>query len=232
MPRRRRSVVGLAAGVAARRHRARTRRQGGHPRKGARGRARRQHPRRRTGLSQHVSGRGCRRLSDRLCGPFTVPETMMRLGRGNGPQQRLAREPRRRPAGAPAPAGRHRIPRPARRGSVHKFHDGPTYGYSYTWQRFESLVAAADPDPLRDPGARADPGRRTGRSSACARSGVTIGRGQGARGVVLTCGGFKNNQEMIRNYLPGIPYCYTSGRPTTRATASPWRCRSAPTSGT
>jgi succinate dehydrogenase/fumarate reductase flavoprotein subunit len=33
------------------------------------------------------------------------------------------------------------------------------------------------------------------------------------RGVVLTCGGFENNQEMIRNYLPGIPYCYTSGSP-------------------
>ena len=33
------------------------------------------------------------------------------------------------------------------------------------------------------------------------------------RGVVLTCGGFENNQEMIRNYLPGVPYCYTSGSP-------------------
>jgi len=33
------------------------------------------------------------------------------------------------------------------------------------------------------------------------------------RGVVQTCGGFENNQEMIRNYLPGIPCCYTSGSP-------------------
>ena len=33
------------------------------------------------------------------------------------------------------------------------------------------------------------------------------------RGVVLTCGGFENNQDMIRNYLPGVPYCYTSGTP-------------------
>ena len=33
------------------------------------------------------------------------------------------------------------------------------------------------------------------------------------KGVVLTCGGFENNQEMIRNYLPGVPYCYTSGSP-------------------
>jgi len=30
------------------------------------------------------------------------------------------------------------------------------------------------------------------------------------KGVVLTCGGFENNQRMIRDYLPGVPYCYTS----------------------
>ena len=31
--------------------------------------------------------------------------------------------------------------------------------------------------------------------------------------MVLTCGGFENNQQMIRDYLPGVPYCYTSGSP-------------------
>jgi succinate dehydrogenase/fumarate reductase flavoprotein subunit len=33
------------------------------------------------------------------------------------------------------------------------------------------------------------------------------------RAVVLTCGGFENNQEMIRNYLTNIPYCYPKGTP-------------------
>ena len=33
------------------------------------------------------------------------------------------------------------------------------------------------------------------------------------KAVVLTCGGFENNQEMIRTYLSGVPYCYTSGSP-------------------
>ena len=33
------------------------------------------------------------------------------------------------------------------------------------------------------------------------------------RAVVLTCGGFEANQEMVRTYLPGIPYCYPSGTP-------------------
>jgi succinate dehydrogenase/fumarate reductase flavoprotein subunit len=33
------------------------------------------------------------------------------------------------------------------------------------------------------------------------------------KAVVLTCGGFENNQQMIRDYLPGVPYCYTPGSP-------------------
>ena len=33
------------------------------------------------------------------------------------------------------------------------------------------------------------------------------------KAVVLTCGGFENNQEMIRNYLPDLPFCYTTGSP-------------------
>src|SRR5262249_10938359 len=33
------------------------------------------------------------------------------------------------------------------------------------------------------------------------------------KAVVLPCGGFGNNQGMIRNYLAGLPYCYPSGSP-------------------
>ncbi|MFC1987291.1 FAD-dependent oxidoreductase [Chloroflexota bacterium] len=33
------------------------------------------------------------------------------------------------------------------------------------------------------------------------------------RGVVLTCGGFENNEEMIRNFLTNLPYCYSIGTP-------------------
>ncbi|MDI7259137.1 MAG: FAD-dependent oxidoreductase [Thermodesulfobacteriota bacterium] len=33
------------------------------------------------------------------------------------------------------------------------------------------------------------------------------------RAVVLTCGGFQNNQEMIRDFLPNLPYCYPLGTP-------------------
>ena len=33
------------------------------------------------------------------------------------------------------------------------------------------------------------------------------------KGVVITCGGFEKTQAMIRDYLTGMPYCYTTGSP-------------------
>ena len=33
------------------------------------------------------------------------------------------------------------------------------------------------------------------------------------RAVVLTCGGFENNQEMIRDFCTNLPYCYPLGTP-------------------
>ncbi|MFC1535015.1 FAD-binding protein [Thermodesulfobacteriota bacterium] len=33
------------------------------------------------------------------------------------------------------------------------------------------------------------------------------------KAVALTCGGFENNQEMIRDYLTNLPYCYPKGTP-------------------
>ena len=75
-----------------------------------------------------------------LCGPYAVPAKMVRVwaeemcrnnqwlaGLGGDPQ-----EHQHPPVGIEFP----NLP-----GSdcVHKFHDGPTYGYSYTWKRFESL---------------------------------------------------------------------------------------------
>lgn len=33
------------------------------------------------------------------------------------------------------------------------------------------------------------------------------------KAVVLTCGGFENNQEMVRDFLTNLPYCYPLGTP-------------------
>ncbi|MFZ2004508.1 MAG: FAD-dependent oxidoreductase [Stellaceae bacterium] len=151
-----------------------------------------------------------------LCGPFTVPEAMIRvwaeeMGRNNDWLASLGGDPQEHqhpPVGIEFPD----LPGS---GSVHKFHDGPTYGYSYTWQRFESLVRERPIRILYETPAReliqgTDTREIIGVRARRRDESVSL---KARRGVVLTCGGFENNQEMIRNYLPGIPYCYTSGSP-------------------
>ncbi len=151
-----------------------------------------------------------------LCGHFTVPEPMVQVWaeemcRNNDWLASLGGDPQEHQH---QPVG---IEFPDLPGAdcVHKFHDGPTYGYSLTWKLFERLVKERPirvlyETPARELiqhdiskeilGVRAKQGGRT----------ITV---KARRGVVLTCGGFENNQEMIRNYLPGVPYCYTSGSP-------------------
>ena len=119
---------------------------------------------------------------------------------------------------------------------VHKFHDGAVLRLFAHLEIVRAAgEAAADRDPLRDAGSRADPGRhRPRKSSACGpqRGGRPINV-KARKAVVLTCGGFENNQEMIRNYLPGVPYCYTSGTPYNEGDGiTHGACRSAPISGT
>jgi succinate dehydrogenase/fumarate reductase flavoprotein subunit len=151
-----------------------------------------------------------------LCGPYTVPETMIRVwaeemcqnnawlaGLGGDPQ-----EHQHPPVGIEFPD----LP-----GSdcVHKFHDGPTYGYSYTWKLFERLVKQRPITILYE-----TPGRELIQHATTkeilgvrAQSGQRSIAVKASKAVVLTCGGFENNQRMIRDYLPGVPYCYTSGTP-------------------
>jgi succinate dehydrogenase/fumarate reductase flavoprotein subunit len=151
-----------------------------------------------------------------LCGPYPVPEAMVEVWaeeicRNNGWLESLGGDPQEHQH---PPVG---IEFPDLPGSdcVHKFHDGPTYGYSYTWKRFESLVKQRPIPILYE-----TPGRQLIQHDITKEIlGVRAERRdelinvKARKGVVLTCGGFENNQEMIRNYLPGIPYCYTSGSP-------------------
>jgi succinate dehydrogenase/fumarate reductase flavoprotein subunit len=151
-----------------------------------------------------------------LCGPYAVPEAMVRawaeeMCRNNDWLESLGGDPQEHqhpPVGIEFPD----LPGA---GCVHKFHDGPTYGYSYTWRRFESLVRER-PIPVlyETPGRELIQHGGTGEilGVRAQRRDEAI-RVKARRAVVLTCGGFENNQEMIRNYLPGIPYCYTSGSP-------------------
>ncbi len=151
-----------------------------------------------------------------LCGPYTVPEEMVRVwseemclnnewlaSLGGDPQ-----EHQHPPVGIEFPE----LP-----GSdcVHKFHDGPKYGYSLTWKRFESLVKERPIDVLYETPGRelvqdGDTGEILGIRAEHKGKFIAI---KARKAVILTCGGFENNQEMIRDYLPGVPYCYTSGSP-------------------
>jgi succinate dehydrogenase/fumarate reductase flavoprotein subunit len=151
-----------------------------------------------------------------LCGPFTVPEAMVKVwaeemclnndwlaSLGGDPQ-----EHQHPPVGIEFPD----LPGAD---CVHKFHDGPTYGYSYTWKLFERLVKERPIQVLYETPGKALIQHDTTKEIL----GVRAMRGdrpvfvKARKGVILTCGGFENNQEMIRNYLPGVPYCYTSGSP-------------------
>ena len=153
---------------------------------------------------------------DAMCGPYTVPREMVRvwaeeMSRNNDWIASIGGDPQEHQF---PPAG---IEFPELPGSdcVHKFHHGDILGYSNTWKLFERAVKARSIDILYEA-----PGREL------IQHGVTkeiLGIRAEQHGkpvyvkarkaVVLTCGGFENNQEMIRNYLPGIPYCYTSGTP-------------------
>ena len=151
-----------------------------------------------------------------LCGPFSVPEAMVKVwaqemclnndwlaGLGADPQ-----EHQHPPVGIEFPD----LPGAD---CVHKFHDGPTYGYSLTWKMFERLVKERPIQILYEtPGKALIQNLLTGEILGIrAVQGGKSFTVKARKAVVLTCGGFENNQEMIRNYLPGIPYCYTSGSP-------------------
>ncbi len=151
-----------------------------------------------------------------LCGEYTVPDEMVRVwaeemclnndwlaGLGGDPQ-----EHQHPPVGI-------EFPHLPGSDSVHKFHDGPVYGYSNTWKLFERLVKERPIPVLYE-----TPGKELIQNGLTREIlGVRAVQGETSiyvkarKGVILTCGGFENNQEMIRNYLPGVPYCYTSGSP-------------------
>lgn len=177
------------------------------------------------GGNTRVAGQGYLNTSDAtqaaayltaLCGPYTVPPEMIRVWademcRNNDWLASLGGDPQEHqhpPVGIEFPD----LPGA---GCVHKFHDGPTYGYSFTWKLFERLVKER-PIPIHyeTPARELVQDRATGEiiGVRAQRRDETVFV-KARKAVVLTCGGFENNQEMIRNYLPGIPYCYTSGSP-------------------
>jgi succinate dehydrogenase/fumarate reductase flavoprotein subunit len=151
-----------------------------------------------------------------LCGEFKVPEVMVKvwaeeMARNNDWLASLGCDPQEhqhQPVGI-------EFPELPGADCVHKFHDGPTYGYSLTWNAFERCVLERPIDVRYETPAKGLIQHDITKEIVGVRA-QTGGKSlnvKARKGVVLTCGGFENNQEMIRNYLPGVPYCYTSGSP-------------------
>ena len=151
-----------------------------------------------------------------LCGPYIVPDKMARawaeeMCKNNEWIKSIGGDPQEhqhQPAGI-------EFPDFPGSDSVHKFHDGPVHGYSNTWKVFERAVKERPIHIYYE-----TPGKELIQHNLTKEIlGVKAEQGQKSiyvkarKAVVLTCGGFENNQEMIRNYLQGLPYCYPSGTP-------------------
>ncbi len=151
-----------------------------------------------------------------LCGHYRVPNDMVRvwaeeMGKNNDWVRQIGGDPQEHQH---QPVG---IEFPELPGSdcVHKFHHGDVVGYSGTWNMLERALKARPIEILYE-----TPGKELIQNGVTkAILGIKAERNgkpfyvEAKKAVILTCGGFNNNQEMVRNYLPDVPYCYSSGSP-------------------
>jgi len=151
-----------------------------------------------------------------MCGPYAVPREMVRawaeeMSRNNDWLLSIGGDPREHQF---QPAC---IEFPDLPGAdcVHKFHHGDIVGYSNTWNFLERAVKQRPIDILYEAPARelVQDGITREILGVRAEQGGKPVWVKARKAVVLTCGGFENNQEMIRNYLPGLACCHTSGTP-------------------
>ena len=151
-----------------------------------------------------------------LCGPFTVDQDVVRawadeIGLNNDWLASIGGDPQEHQH----PPEGIEFPQFPGSNSTHKFHEGPVVGYSNTWLLFERAVNEREIEVLYESPAK----ELIQRNGTGEIGGVRAEQGgksvyvRANKAVILTCGGFENNQEMIRNYLPGLPYCYTTGSP-------------------
>ena len=216
------------------RHRPRSGSQGRHPGEGARRSGRRQHTGRRTGLPEHIVGRPSRRLSHgALRTLYGAGSHGAGVGAGNVPEQRMASSARRRSAGASASAGRNRIPRSARLGLCAQVSRRTDL---WVFLHLETIRAPGQatpyPHPVRNAREGIDSARHLQGDPRRARPAEQpADPGQGPQGGGADLRRLRK-QPGYDSQLPAFPIATRPARRTTKATASRWRCRSAPISGT
>ncbi len=151
-----------------------------------------------------------------LCGAYTVPEEMVRvwaeeMGKNNDWVRSLG--------GDPVESYTTHIgaefPELPGADCVHRYHLDGEVGYERLWKLLKASV-----DERRIEVLYATPGKELVQNYPTKEIlGVRAEREgnpfniKAKRAVVLTCGGFENNQEMLRDFLPNLPYCYPLGTP-------------------
>lgn len=178
------------------------------------------------GGNTRVAGQGYMYINDpdmaieylnALSGPYAIPPAMARvwadeIAQNNEWVSSIGGDPQEH---QPFPQGIEFPELPGTR-SVQKFHHGDVLGQSNTWYAFERAVTARPEIGVM----YETPGRELIQNGITKEIiGIRAERGgkpyyvKARKAVVLTCGGFENNQDMIRTYLPSVPYVYPSGTP-------------------
>ncbi|MFC1905088.1 FAD-dependent oxidoreductase [Chloroflexota bacterium] len=151
-----------------------------------------------------------------LCGVYTVPEDMVRvwaeeMGKNTDWVRSFGGNPVETRTG---PEGAEHPEMPGA-DCVHCYNLEGEMGYERLWNLLKTCV-----DERRIEVLYATPGRELIQNSLTKEIlGVGAEREgkpfhiKAMRAVVLTCGGFENNLEMVRDFLPNLPYCYPLGTP-------------------
>jgi succinate dehydrogenase/fumarate reductase flavoprotein subunit len=151
-----------------------------------------------------------------LCGAYAVPAEMVQawaeeMGKNNDWILGLGGNM------ATAISGRERAEFPELPGAdcVHAYYLQPELGCEHLWKllkgavdkrRLEVLHATPGKELIQNYPTREILGVRAEREGKAFQV-------KAKRAVVLTCGGFENNQQMLRDFLPNMPYCYPLGTP-------------------
>lgn len=151
-----------------------------------------------------------------LCGAYTVPGEMVRvwaeeMGKNTDWVRSLGGSPMEFYMGAEGAE----FPELPGADCVHIYSIGGELGYERLWKLLKASV-----DERRMEVLYATPGKELLQNGLTKEIlGVRAEREgnpfniKAKRAVVLTCGGFENNQEMVRDFLPNLPYCYPLGTP-------------------
>lgn len=151
-----------------------------------------------------------------LCGHYTVPQKMVRVwAEEMGKNTEWVASIGGNPVSSHMAGTVAEFPELPGSECVAIYHEGGREGPRNLWKLLKSSIEERRIEILY-----ATPGRELIQDCQSGEiRGITASRGDKSidikanRAVILTCGGFQNNQEMARDFLSNIPYCHPLGTP-------------------